>query len=186
VADADGGDHVDSRLEQVLDVLPPVGVAQAGRVAVGEIIDQRHLRPAREDRVEVHLRESRAPVRDPDRGDDLKSAKEICRVRPAVRLRTGHHNVGAVLRAPVALAEQCAGRDGPRCEAQVDPQTPAGGRFLVCGVSVHQAQLPAHQMRGQLQRRGESGLLVPEQPAQVLQVLRALAGDRFCHCHPPG
>jgi hypothetical protein len=42
VPDTDGGDHVDSRRQQVLDVLPSGAVARAGRVAVREIVYQRH------------------------------------------------------------------------------------------------------------------------------------------------
>ena len=52
---------VDAGGEQLLDVLVALRMAAAGRVGVGELVDQRELRPARQDRVEVHLLEHRGP-----------------------------------------------------------------------------------------------------------------------------
>ena len=143
VADTDGGDHVDSRRQQVLDVLPSRAMARAGRVAVREIVDQRHRGAAGQHRAEVHLLGQRAPVGDFGGGHDLKTGQEAFGVRPAVRFRARHHHVGAVLRAPAALAEQRAGGAGPGCVAQVDPQPPTGGRSPRPGVSTHGAPRPA-------------------------------------------
>ena len=44
------------------------------------------------------------------------------------RFNVCHHHVGAVLRAAVALTEQCARRAHPGCVAHVNPQMPAGCR----------------------------------------------------------
>ena len=59
VLDVDGGDDVDAGGQQLLDVLPALGVAGPGDVGVGELVDQRHLRPAGQHRVDVHLGERR-------------------------------------------------------------------------------------------------------------------------------
>ena len=36
--DVDGGENVDARLQQFVDVLPAFGMAGAGRVAVGQFV----------------------------------------------------------------------------------------------------------------------------------------------------
>jgi hypothetical protein len=41
VLDVDGGDDVDAGVQQLFDVLPPLLVAGAGCVGVGELVDER-------------------------------------------------------------------------------------------------------------------------------------------------
>ena len=43
VLDVDGGDHLDARVEQRLDVLPALLVDAARHVGVGELVDQHHV-----------------------------------------------------------------------------------------------------------------------------------------------
>ncbi|GAA2952531.1 hypothetical protein GCM10011428_85340 [Streptomyces violaceus] len=57
VLDVDGRDHVDARRQQLLHVLPALGVAGAGDVRVGEFVHQGDLGAAVQDGVEVHLGE---------------------------------------------------------------------------------------------------------------------------------
>ena len=59
VLDVDRGDHVDAGVQELVDVLPPLLVARAGDVRVRELVDERHLGRARDDRVHVHLLEGR-------------------------------------------------------------------------------------------------------------------------------
>jgi hypothetical protein len=68
-------------------------------------------------------------------------------VRPAVRLSDSNHDVGAVLGTPVTLAEQRAGRAGPRRIAQVYSQTPASGRFRAPVAPGHRTSpaVPSHK-----------------------------------------
>ncbi|MNS73633.1 hypothetical protein D3C72_1070800 [compost metagenome] len=54
--------HLDAGGQQLLHVLPALGVARAGRVGVGEFVDQQHGGLARQCGVEVELRERAAPV----------------------------------------------------------------------------------------------------------------------------
>ena len=61
VLDVDGGVDVDAVAEQLLDIEIALGVAAAGRVGVGELVDQHDLRTARDDGVEVHLLERSGP-----------------------------------------------------------------------------------------------------------------------------
>jgi hypothetical protein len=137
VADADGGDHVDAGRQQGLHVLPPVGVSRARQVAVGQLIDQSNLGPAGQHRGQIQLRSHRAQVGEWGAGNDLQTGQQGLGVRPAVRLGLGHHHVRTAPGALLALAQQRAGRARTWRVAEVDPQPPAGGRFLLSGVSAH-------------------------------------------------
>ena len=73
VLDVDGRDHVDAGLQQLLDVLPALLVAGPGHVRVRQLVDQRDLRAAGQDRVDVHLLERRPAVLDPAAGTTSRS-----------------------------------------------------------------------------------------------------------------
>ena len=120
-----GGDHVDAGVEQLLDVLPALLVPRAGDVGVRELVDERDLRAPGEHRVDVHLLERRAAVRQLGRGDDLQPVEQRGGLRPAVRLDERDHHVGAALRAAVPLAEHGVRLADPGGGAEVDPQVPA-------------------------------------------------------------
>src|SRR5262245_63544231 len=55
VLDIDGGINVDSVSEQLFDVEVALGMAAAGHVGVGELVDQHDLRMSGDDGIEVHL-----------------------------------------------------------------------------------------------------------------------------------
>ena len=61
VLDVQRGIDVDAGGEQFLDVQIALGMAAAGGVGVGQFIDQHQLRTAGQDRIQVHLRQRRAP-----------------------------------------------------------------------------------------------------------------------------
>ena len=94
------GDEVDvdgPAQRGVLDVLPPLGVACAGDVGVRQFVNQSHLRPAGQDRVEVHLGERGAPVVHRPPWHDLQVADHRGGVRPVVGLDQPDDHVGAPL-----------------------------------------------------------------------------------------
>jgi len=64
VGDVEGGVDVDAACQQVVDVLPALGVALAGKVRVGELVHHGQLGMAGEDRLGVQLSEARVPVGD--------------------------------------------------------------------------------------------------------------------------
>jgi hypothetical protein len=55
VLDVDGAVHIDAGIQQLLDVLVALGVAAAGNVGVGELVDQNEARPPLESGVDVKL-----------------------------------------------------------------------------------------------------------------------------------
>ena len=74
VLDVDGGIDVDAVRQQFLDVEIALRMAAAGRVGVGEFVDQRELRTARDQRVEVHLLEDLILVLDALARQDFKAS----------------------------------------------------------------------------------------------------------------
>ena len=55
LVDVHGGDHVDAEVEQHDDLLPALGVHAAGRVGVGDVVDDHDRRSSPHRRLEVEL-----------------------------------------------------------------------------------------------------------------------------------
>ena len=86
VLDVERGVDVDPGVEELLDVLPPLGVARPGRVRVGELVDQDQPRLAREGAVEIELFDGNAAVLDLPAREELETDHERARVVATVRL----------------------------------------------------------------------------------------------------
>ncbi len=116
-------DDVDSRVEQVLDILVALGVARARSVGVGELVDQANGRPASQDRVDVHLAEGHAAVFDDARGDDLEVADLLLGLGAAMGLDQADDDVDPLRLEPVPLAEHRIGlaHAGRRAEVDLEP-----------------------------------------------------------------
>ncbi len=130
VLDVHRGDHVDAGVEQLVDVLPALLVARAGHVRVRELVDERDLGMARQDRVQVHLLEGGAAVRQRCPRDDLEVADLLGGVRATMCLDVGDDHVGAALTAAVALVEHGKRLADASRGAEVDPQLAAAARLL--------------------------------------------------------
>ena len=92
------GDHVDARVEELVDVLPPLLVARAGDVGVGELVDEHALGLAGEDRVDVHLLEGDAAVVDLLARDHLERRRAApCVFGAPVRLEIADDDVAPAL-----------------------------------------------------------------------------------------
>jgi hypothetical protein len=114
-----GGQDVDAGVEQLLDVLPALGVARAGRVGVGELVDQRHLGFTSQHPVEIQLLERAAERHQRHR---LDVVEQLRRLGAAVRLHHGGDDVGAALDPPAGLAEHRERLAHAGGRAQVDAQ----------------------------------------------------------------
>ena len=106
------GDDVDPRLEDLVDVLVPLLVARARRIRVRELVDEGELGCSAEHRVDVHLPEHQAAVRDRDSRYELEALGERCGLGPVVRLEIADHDVAALgvrlpalLQHPIGLAD---------------------------------------------------------------------------------
>ncbi len=122
VLDVDGRHDVDAGVEQGLHVPPALVVEAAGRVGVGQLVDQRDVRAAGEDGVEVHLGQRRPPVGDGQARDHRQVADLVGGLLPPVRLDEADDHVGAPLAPPPTFAEHGEGLAHAGRGAQVDPQ----------------------------------------------------------------
>ena len=117
VLDVDGGVDVDAVAQQLFDVEIALGMAAAGRVGVGELVDQHDLRPAGDDGVEVHLLEPLALVFDAPARDDLEPFEQRLGLLAAVGLDDADDDVVAVLaswRGPSAASRRSCRRRARR------------------------------------------------------------------------
>ena len=123
--DVERRDHVDARVEQLLDVLPPFRVPRSRDVRVRELVDEHDLGPPGEDRVDVHLLERPVTVFELPAGNGLQVADLFGRVDAAVRLDVADHDVGAAIVTPPALVEHGEGLADAGRGPQIDPQVTA-------------------------------------------------------------
>ena len=126
--DVDGGDDVDPRCEDLLDVLISLLVADPGHVGVRQLVDERHLGPPREDTVEVHLLHELPAVLDLQAGDDLEAPDRLLGELAAVGLDEADDDVLSLGAAVVRLAEHRERLAAPRGGAQEDTEVPAPRR----------------------------------------------------------
>ena len=90
------GVDVDARVEQLEHVLPALGVARAGRVGVGQLVDQHQGGPARQRRVEIELLERGTAVLDRPARQDLQVSEERFGLRAPVGLDPADDHVDAL------------------------------------------------------------------------------------------
>ena len=109
VLDIDRGIDVDAARQQFLDIEIALGMTAAGGVGVGEFVDQRDLRAARDQRVEVHLLQDLVLVADPLARDDLKALQQRLGLRPAVGLDHADHDIGAGLQPGMGALQHLVG-----------------------------------------------------------------------------
>ena len=90
--------------------LPSLGVAAVAEdVAVGELVDDRDLWSAREDRGQVHLLEMATAVGAGGTGDDLQAVEHRLGARAPVVLREPHHHVRPAGGTAPPLVEHAVG-----------------------------------------------------------------------------
>jgi len=97
VLDIDGGIDVDAVRQQFLDVEIALGMAATRCVGMRELIDERELRTARDQRVDVHFLERLVAVGDPLARQDFQSLQERFGFGAPVGLDNAHHHIDAGL-----------------------------------------------------------------------------------------
>ena len=130
--DIDRGVDVDAAGQQFLDVEIALRMAAAGRVGMGEFVDQRDLRTARDQRVEIHLLDDLILVLDPLARDDFEALQQRLGLGPPVGLDHADHDIGAglelgmrALQHLIGLADAGGGAD--------ENLEPAGAAVLAPG-----------------------------------------------------
>ena len=120
VLDVDRGEHVDARVEHVLDVLVALAVLEAGRVGVGQLVDQAELGGPAKDGGQVHLVDRGAAVLDLAAGQALEALGLRLGLGSRVRLEVADHHVTAGGALGLALLQHAVGLADPRGHAQED------------------------------------------------------------------
>ena len=124
---------VDAGIADDLDVLPALVARRPRHVRVGELVDQRDRRLAREDRVGVHLLDDDAAVLDPAARHDLEAVEQArsCAAGRAPRRsrRRGRSRGRPAGDPPRASGTSCRRRAPCRCRpaAGPDPCPPRPG-----------------------------------------------------------
>src|SRR5665811_2412971 len=118
-------------VEELLDVLPPFGVARPGNVAVGELVDERDGRSAGDDCRDVEFGEARVPVAHGQAWHDVEALEHHGRLRAPVRLDQSHDDVDAAFAPTVRLVEHRVGLADPGRRAEEHAQGPALPPFCV-------------------------------------------------------
>ena len=95
--DIDGGVDIDTGIEQFLDILIAFGVAAAGRVGVGEFIDQNERWPPFQYGVDVHLAQPMAHMVDRTSGNDLMPHEQRLGLLATVGLHDANHDIDSGL-----------------------------------------------------------------------------------------
>jgi hypothetical protein len=97
VLDIDRRVDVNAAVQNLFDVEVALRMTAAGRIGVREFIDKRDLRPARDDRIEVHFLERSSFVIDVAARNDLKAFEQRLGFLPTVGLDDTHDDVITVL-----------------------------------------------------------------------------------------
>ncbi len=131
VLHVDGRDDVDAGIQDLGDVLPALLVARAGRVRVGELVDERDRGGPLEHGLEVHLAQLDAAMRHEVPRHDRKALDERGRRGAAVGLDDRDHDVFAVGEEVPALLEHLVGLADAGRGAEQHPQPPALHRSVL-------------------------------------------------------
>lgn len=100
---------VDPRRQQFLYILVALVVAAARRVGMGQLVDQHQLRPARENGVDVHLRQGVSLIGDGFARHDLEAVDLGLGFAPAVGFDHADHDIDARVTPRRAIAEHLVG-----------------------------------------------------------------------------
>jgi hypothetical protein len=122
VLDVHRGEHGDPCLEQILDVLPALGMARARNIAVGQLVNECDLRPAGQDGVDIHFGERRASILERLSGHQLQIPDQLLGVLPTVSLDKADDHIRAATATPMRLLEHGERLAHARCGPKVDPK----------------------------------------------------------------
>ena len=138
--------------EQFPDILPTLGMAAARGVGVRKLVDQRERRPARENGVDVHLRQGSALIFDLLLGNDLKVLDQCLRLGAAVGLYDANQDIDPSGFSSATLGQHLEGLADTGRGAEENLETATAllrgfaqkglrGRSVAIGPSVHLADL---------------------------------------------
>ena len=126
------GPDVHAGAQQFLHILPALGVARARRVAVGQLVQQQHLRPGLEGRVDIKLPQHLAAVRHLPQRQLWQAFKQFPGFAPAMGLhQPDQHRLPCRL-GTLGRLQHGKGLAHAGAGAKVDAQLAARHGRLVC------------------------------------------------------
>ncbi len=125
VLDVDGGDDVDTGVEERLDVLPSLRIRRTRRVRVRHLVDEGDIGSPSEHGIEVHVVELRTAIRDLSARDDFEAVEELSGSFASVGFDHGHDDVGSALDAAPSFLQHLEGLPDAGRGAEIHPQAPA-------------------------------------------------------------
>src|ERR1035441_8949714 len=115
-----GGEDADSGVEQLVHILPALGVLAAGDVAVGELVDHRHGGLAAQHGLGIHLLELGAGVGNDAARHDLQALCFGNGLTAPVRFEVADGDVDSLGAEGLGLIEHAIGFADPRGIAEID------------------------------------------------------------------
>jgi hypothetical protein len=135
VLDVDRGPDVDALIEQLLDILPTLGVTRRriafDAIGVGQLIDDQNGRPSFQSRIEIELAPHRAPIFDRHRRQLLESFEQSLGLDASMRLDIPDHDVAAARTQATRSFEHRVRLADPGTRAKEDAQFAAPGFGLL-------------------------------------------------------
>ena len=125
VLDVHGGDYINARVQQRVDVLPPLLVRTARHVRVRELVYQRHGWVSGQHGIEVHLFQQRAAIFVRGAWNHLEVPQLGLGERSTVGLHVRNDDVGAAFSPTPAFVEHAIGLADAGRRTQIDPQDPS-------------------------------------------------------------
>ena len=122
VLHVDRGEHVDTGCEQLVDILPALGMAARRRVGVRQLIYQEHGRGAFERRVQVELLQLAPAIVDLLAPQDLQALQQCRGFAAAVRLDHADHHVQSFAPQPPRLEQHGVSLPHAGRGTEEDPQ----------------------------------------------------------------
>ena len=132
VLDVERRVDVDALAQQLFDIEIALGVPAACGIGMGELIDERQVRAARDQRVEVHLLERVILVLDGAARKDLKAVEQRLGLFAAVRLDHADDHVRAIFGSGAGLLQHLVGLADARSGTEEDLQASGTACFFLC------------------------------------------------------
>ena len=122
VLDVDGGEDVDPRLQQLLHILPALGVTGAGHIGVGQLVHQHHRRVTGQHAVQVKLGQTMTAIEVVGEQLHFESGQQRRRLAAAMGLHQSHQHIQPLGPQPLGLLQHGVGLAHPRTGAEEDLQ----------------------------------------------------------------
>src|SRR5438105_1871400 len=119
-------DDIDFCGQQFLHIFVPLSVLAPRDVGMCKLVDEDHIRPPSQNRVNLHFLENRAFVLDFSSWNDFQLAKQLFDRFAAMRFDDPDHHVFAAAMPAKRLAEHAIGLADTRCVAEEQFESPSG------------------------------------------------------------